>query len=351
MKKLILLFVFTLFILGSYAQVGINTTAPDSSAILDLNSINKGLLIPTMTSFDREAMASNPPVSGLAAGLLVYDTDTKRFYFWDKSLVPEKWVVLNNWRKEYTNNTADDEHVYIDLENNSNVGINLNNPNSKLTVNGNLSVGDNITAPANGAYVDGKVIIGPFPSTGTDKLEVNGNAIATETVTANMFVGKGITPVGGIIMYSGDALGTLFDGNGVGIIGSKMEGWAICNGYNGVPDLRDKFVAGAGNSYAVRSTGGEDTHTLSVTEMPSHNHSGSTSTTGAHTHSYTHASGGEGYVALYNDDNEVFKYGGRTGVNTGSDGNHSHTVYNQGGGTPHENRPSFYAVYYIIRVN
>lgn len=53
-------------------------------------------------------------------------------------------------------------------------------------------------------------------------------------------------------------------------------GWALCNGttVNGVvtPDLRDKFVVGAGNSYAVNATGGTTTNTLSTANLPSHNH-------------------------------------------------------------------------------
>lgn len=50
------------------------------------------------------------------------------------------------------------------------------------------------------------------------------------------------------------------------------EGWVICNGENGTPDLRDKFVIGAGNTYSIGSEGGEARHILTVNEMPSHSH-------------------------------------------------------------------------------
>ena len=43
--------------------------------------------------------------------------------------------------------------------------------------------------------------------------------------------GHGV-PTGGIIMYSGIIDGTLFDGTGRGITGSRMENWALCNGSN-----------------------------------------------------------------------------------------------------------------------
>ena len=50
-------------------------------------------------------------------------------------------------------------------------------------------------------------------------------------------------PAGSIIMWSGS-------------IGSIPAGYVICNGSNGTPDLRDRFVVGAGNTYAVGIAGG-----------------------------------------------------------------------------------------------
>ena len=50
-------------------------------------------------------------------------------------------------------------------------------------------------------------------------------------------------PSGGIIAWSGS-------------IGSIPSGYVLCNGSNGTPDLRDKFIVGAGTSYSVGNTGG-----------------------------------------------------------------------------------------------
>ncbi len=50
-------------------------------------------------------------------------------------------------------------------------------------------------------------------------------------------------PAGGIIMWSGS-------------IGAIPTGYVICNGSNGTPDLRDRFVVGAGNTYSVGNNGG-----------------------------------------------------------------------------------------------
>jgi len=48
-------------------------------------------------------------------------------------------------------------------------------------------------------------------------------------------------------------------------------GWVLCDGNNGTPDLRDKFVVGAGNSYNPGDTGGSGSHIHSYT-APSHFH-------------------------------------------------------------------------------
>lgn len=73
------------------------------------------------------------------------------------------------------------------------------------------------------------------------------------------------TPSGVIVLWSGS-------------IGSIPAGWYLCNGTNGTPDLRDRFVVGAGSTYSVNGTGGSadavvvsHTHSASVTD-PGHAH-------------------------------------------------------------------------------
>jgi len=73
-KFLTLLFV-TLSLLAN-AQVGIGTTTPDASSLLDLTSTTKGLLAPRMTTSQRTAIPSP------ADGLMVYDTTLKVFYYY-----------------------------------------------------------------------------------------------------------------------------------------------------------------------------------------------------------------------------------------------------------------------------
>jgi hypothetical protein len=104
------------------------------------------------------------------------------------------------------------------------------------------------------------------------------------TLTATSFVGSGMLPVGGIVIWSGS-------------VGSIPSGFFLCDGSNGTPDLRNDFIIGAGGAYAVGATGGSNT----ITTVPAHTHtvSGTTDTQTNHTHttnmgaagSHTHSAG------------------------------------------------------------
>jgi microcystin-dependent protein len=53
---------------------------------------------------------------------------------------------------------------------------------------------------------------------------------------------------------------------------SIPNGWAECNGNNGTPDLRNRFILGRGSGRIYGEIGGEETHVLTTDEMPSHSH-------------------------------------------------------------------------------
>ena len=81
-------------------------------------------------------------------------------------------------------------------------------------------------------------------------------------------------PSGGIILWSGST-------------GSVPSGWYLCDGTNGTPDLRNSFIVGAGNTYAVGATGG-----TADAIVVSHTHTAtSTVTDPGHVHSYTKNTG------------------------------------------------------------
>ncbi|WP_417871422.1 cell wall anchor protein [Winogradskyella sp.] len=89
-----LILILTLCFFVSYSQVGIGTTEPDPSSILELNSTSQGLLTPRMTTALRTAIDSP------AEGLIVYDTDQSSFYYYSSgSWIPlEGADIRNNYK-------------------------------------------------------------------------------------------------------------------------------------------------------------------------------------------------------------------------------------------------------------
>ncbi len=154
---------------------------------------------------------------------------------------------------------------------------------------------------------------------------MSGNLTVEDTVTATSFVGNGsqltdTIPTGVIVMWSGS-------------IANIPSGWALCNGSNGTPDLRERFIVGAGGDnpnvngtgYNVDDAGGEANHTLTIAEMPSHTHG----------MRYDPSSSGTEYQFNSGTDQGFREY-----VDT----------YSTGGDEPHENRPPYYALAYIMKL-
>jgi hypothetical protein len=149
-----------------------------------------------------------------------------------------------------------------------------------------------------------------------------------------------------------------------GSIASIPAGWALCNGSNGTPDLRDRFVVGAGNTLAVGATGGSTTPAISI--------SGSGSIGSATTGVTVNASGTGASVGSYGPYTLVSDISGDfcacdesklTNVYVNqylSDPGHSHSVndaghshtFNSAGLTASttDARPPFFALAYIMRI-
>jgi hypothetical protein len=73
---------------ATYAQVGIGTITPESTALLDVSSESKGFLAPRMTTAQRNAITTP------ANSLLVYDTNLKSFYYYDTTTT--SWIKINS---------------------------------------------------------------------------------------------------------------------------------------------------------------------------------------------------------------------------------------------------------------
>lgn len=227
--------------------------------------------------------------------------------------------------------------------------------------------------------------------TGTPTAPTASYGTNTTQLATTAFVQAAI-PSGVILLWSGS-------------IASIPSGWALCNGSNGTPDLRNRFVVGAGSTYSVGNTGGADSVTLTSAQIPSHTHTvtttGSTSSSGAHTHTFSGTTGNMSANATHTHNisdpghTHTLTYpiinaqgataGNEAGANTSSattnssktgitinstsvehthtysgttvsNGAHTHTLTltstaaNTGGGTSHENRPPYYALAYIMRL-
>lgn len=110
----LILFILLFIATQTQGQIGINTdsSSPDESAMLDVSSTEKGLLIPRMTTAQRTAISSP------ATGLLVFDTTTNSFWFYNAS----EWVDLSE-EKAITVLADEDDDTKIQVEKNADEDI------------------------------------------------------------------------------------------------------------------------------------------------------------------------------------------------------------------------------------
>jgi microcystin-dependent protein len=214
----------------------------------------------------------------------------------------------------------------------------------------------------NATYIDGLVATNPLStdtvSQADDHLRLIKQVLKntfpnlTGPVTATHTTINTPVPSGLIAMWSG-------------AIAAIPSGWYLCDGTNGTPNLRDRFIVGAGSTYAVGATGGAASVTLDATQMPAHSHTITATATSAgdhthavydpgHAHSYTTVAGvgtiaGGLGVSLTGASTSA----ALTGISLGSAGTHTHTISasasTTGGGLAHENRPPYYALAYIMK--
>ena len=114
MKKYNQFIIITVLILSTIAnaQVGIGTVNPDPSAILDLSSENKGMLVPRISS-EKRNLISQP-----AEGLLIYNTTTKGFNYFQsgwKDFLPNYKTITANTAVSTTDATIDEPIADVTL--------------------------------------------------------------------------------------------------------------------------------------------------------------------------------------------------------------------------------------------
>lgn len=158
---------------------------------------------------------------------------------------------------------------------------------------------------------------------------------AVEALDTALDAGTFGVPVGTIVAFSGSA--------------ALPANWKVCDGTNGTPNLTGRFILGASGAHpAGQASDMAETVTLTVDNLPSHNHGGATGDAGSHAHVAVRQVGSGSEASNNNGDarnaeGDPFTY-------TGSVGNHAHTIPAQGGGAAFSKMPPFYALVYIMRV-
>ena len=329
--KIIATIIAIAFYANCFAQFSIGKIKPKDSAMLEIVSDSKGLLIPRVKDTNS---VSNPDTA-----LLIYSLKQDKFFYRDS----KRWQPISTFK-------------FIDTSSNI-----ITIPDASLTIMGNANINGKATI-FNTLKVEKYVKI-------TDSLNVDG-----DITTNGKFVGFGTVPIGGIIMWSGN---TAPDGFKLCIGKGKYIDWQ--DTLRDIPDLRGRFIVGYGangtgvandlnnqpiwqSDYSLigKSNKGEVLHKLTKAELPKHQHSLTTGMATSDGSKHKHNFNMEKWVKK-----KIVKKGGATENNykrsmemQSKDGAHTHDLSgNTGNGTTdgvkesaHENRPPYYVLAFIIRV-
>jgi microcystin-dependent protein len=381
MKKVLLTSVAFLFLINTKAQVSIGTqSVPNVRAILDLtNGSNLGLLLPITLGDPSVSFPSDPE------GMLLYHKDN--LFLKGSSM----WNPITPWKSKFVAdapvnvyfNPAGYTGVGIGIDGNvaSNIKANLHvafNSKEVSVANSNaaIMIGDTDAGVAYMSFDNDEIAVKTgivAPAFGTLKLQEGGGTVQvgesqTAQSTLNVFgkvqeSGYAVVPQGVIVMWSGS-------------LANIPEGWALCNGnwYNPTnfsdvgssgtstgaytkktPDLRNRFIVGAGDTYFVADIGGNNSsaHAHDV-DPDSFN---TIATEGKHGHSGT-TSGSTDRIKKTNTccdldwvarDNHTHTFS-----TPNTQGAHTHSIdvpnTTSGEASNTENRPPYYALAFIMKL-
>jgi hypothetical protein len=304
MKKLLYPLLF-LFSLDVTAQVGVGTNTPDNSAMFEVQSNNRGILFPRLTSAQRTSIASP------AAGLYVFDTNTNSLWYYNGAI----WINTvseSTYGDMKSGFQAADHSGWIKLDGRA---ISTLSSNQQAVA---ISLGFTTSLPnATSAYpVQSTGTLGSIVGANTTTLtqanlpNVNftGNAASAgthghtgTTAGAGSHGHTGNTSTDGNHNHSGATttdgdhghsmqMNSKDDGNFSNVSGQYPTGDAMkfYGAYHYVA------TENAGNHWHNLSINysGNHSHSITTNTVSDHNHNFSTSNDGAHTHSVSVASGG-----------------------------------------------------------
>jgi microcystin-dependent protein len=250
------------------------------------------------------------------------------------------------------------------------------NINNKFRINGSSGVAGQVLTSAGSTTYPAWQTLGTVSAQNANSVNISGTVQTDNFNATGIFKVDGSTGAAGQVLVSTGSnahpewttLQIFVTGMIMlwsGSTSSIPSGWALCNGSSGTPDLRNRFIVGAGSTYAVNATGGSANATL-----PSHSHtfSGSTGAAGSHNHyvtsQYTSSS-------TFTSNTQTFAWASAGGLGNSdyrggarneradrarsSDiGNHVHSMSGStaaaGSSSTNANLPPYYALAYIMKL-
>lgn len=320
----LVIFMVVIFSATCYAQIGILTNTPDASAVVDMVSTSKGLLIPRV---NLTSSLSNPsPVSNPAVGLLVFNSGSYQpagFYYWNGSKWTSTSYSTDNWSITGNSSTSINNN-FIGTTDNQAIALRTNNT-ERMRINEN-----------------GQVLIGfTTPVNNTDLFSVHDNTTQTYAINAYAPNGFGVYSEAGAMAFLGEvnndqgyalwAENQSTDSYGAMVVGCNSGAYTLNNHYFGLSAHGNDGIFSIGHSSSGTGiiAGGNDVGTLVTTTEGSGG-----SFTGYHGvyGNGTNSASGVGVIGVGNDgDTYHTNSDGSGGAFTGYHGSFSYATENSDG--------------------
>ena len=251
--KIFAIILIAFIYISSFGQnnVGIGTLTPNSQAILDVTSDDKGVLIPSFSTLNRNTLGLS--LSNIDNGMLVYDEDLTVFFYWDGPNL--QWASIgssniNSWGTQVVqtlgNNISGDGTVANPISVSEIDSSIVNELQSLALNNDSLSITKDTNVIDLSIYKD---------NTDSQTLSINGNILSLGN-------GNSLTipivehPTGAILAFN---------------LSTCPTGWIAADGTNSTPDLRGEFVRGLDNNRGIDP--GRGLATSQNDQNKSHTHS------------------------------------------------------------------------------
>lgn len=241
----------------------------------------------------------------------------------NSAITIEKIADGNVTNKKIADGSITGEKIDDNVKKAENITAEKINPNdvSNDNVQAKLNkIYEDMVGMTQGGVADNSITTEKLKSKCVTTEKISDSSVTLAKIDFELF----LVPSGFIGMWSGSVI---------------PNGWYLCDGTNGTPDLRNRFIVGSGGEYTIGNTGGEKTHTLTVNEMPIHEHKISQlDKTGFNSSTmFTSSRVYAGVSDLSPESTSMYE----KSVSTSTD--------STGGGQAHENRPPYYALAFIMK--